>query len=59
MSAIVVALVFEGILFALFPVFMREQMREMSALPPASLRICGIAALTAATILAACARLFF
>lgn len=59
LSALALALVFEGILFALFPSFMREQMREISGLPAASLRVCGIAALAAATILAACARYFF
>lgn len=58
LSALALAMVFEGILFALFPLFMREQMREASELPPASLRIFGIAALTLATILAACARFF-
>lgn len=56
--ALVLALVFEGICFALFPGQMRRAMLEAARLPDQSLRALGGMALAAAAFMAFALRLF-
>ena len=57
MQAAIIALVMEGIGFALFPGAMAQALAEMSRLPPGSLRGLGVAALAVSIFLAVLLRI--